>query len=74
MNNVSYHIAFAKTLAFIFTQYAIFKISYEELDRYIREGIEPEEKIKNKIDEMHKKNLFKLELMPCFEIRGEGDV
>ena len=48
--------------------------SYEELDRYIREGIEPEEKIKNKIDEMHKKNLFKLELMPCFEIRGEGDV
>ena len=26
MNNVSYHIAFAKTLAFIFTQYAIFKI------------------------------------------------
>lgn len=48
--------------------------SYEELDRYIREGIEPEEKIKNKIDEMHKKNLFKLELMPYFEMRGEGDV
>lgn len=42
--------------------------TYEELDRYIREGIEPEAKIKNKIDEMHKKNLFKLELMPCFEI------
>lgn len=46
--------------------------SYEELDRYIREGIEPEEKIKNKIDEMHKKNLFKLELMPCFEMRERG--
>lgn len=46
--------------------------SYEELDRYIREGIEPEEEIKNKIDEMHKKNLFKLELMPCFEMKGEG--
>ncbi|MGN0496426.1 MAG: NAD(+) synthase [Lachnospiraceae bacterium] len=42
--------------------------SYETLDRYIREEIEPEEEIKNKIDELHKKNQFKLELMPCFEI------
>lgn len=48
--------------------------SYEELDRYIREGIEPEEKIKNKIDEMHKKNLFKLELMPCFDMDDKEDV
>lgn len=45
--------------------------SYEELDRYIREGIEPKKKIKDKIDEMHRKNLFKLELMPCFEMKGE---
>ena len=43
--------------------------SYEELDRYIREGIEPKAEIKNKIDDMHKKNLFKLELMPCFEMK-----
>lgn len=43
--------------------------SYEVLDQYIRDGIEPEEKIKNIIDEMHRKNKFKLELMPYFENR-----
>ena len=48
--------------------------SYEELDRYIRDGIEPEKKIKNKIDEMHEKNLFKLELMPCFGMDDKEDV
>lgn len=41
--------------------------TYAELDKYIREGIKPSEERKKKIDEMHKKNLFKLELMPCFE-------
>lgn len=40
--------------------------TYAALDRYIREGIEPEEEIKNKIDTMHKNNLFKLKFMPCF--------
>jgi NAD+ synthase len=42
--------------------------TYETLDRYIREGICEDIAIKNKIDDMHKKNLFKLELMPCFEM------
>lgn len=42
--------------------------TYELLDKYIREGILPEPNIKEKIDSMHEKNLFKLELMPCFEI------
>ena len=41
--------------------------TYAELDRYIREGIEPEEKIKARIDKLHAQNLFKLQLMPCFE-------
>ena len=39
--------------------------SYEDLDRYIREGI-CEEGLKKRIDELHKRNLFKLELMPAF--------
>lgn len=42
--------------------------TYEMLDKYIREGVLPEPDIKEKIDSMHKKNLFKLELMPCFKI------
>lgn len=42
--------------------------SYAMLDVYIREGICEDEAIKEKIDRMHKNNLFKLELMPCFEI------
>lgn len=41
--------------------------TYETLDKYIREGIEPDAEIKNKIDTMHKNNLFKLEYMPCFK-------
>lgn len=45
----------------------------EELDRYIREGIQPEESVKNRIDEMHVKNLFKLEAMPCFEMGGQHE-
>ena len=40
--------------------------TYETLDRYIREGIEPEPEIKAKIDHLHKINLFKLQYMPCF--------
>jgi NAD+ synthase len=41
--------------------------TYAELDRYIRTGeIEDLDK-KARIDSMHKKNLFKLKLMPCFE-------
>ncbi len=41
--------------------------TYAALDRYIREGVMEDEETKAKIDNMHKKNLFKLELMPCFE-------
>jgi len=45
--------------------------TYETLDKYIREGIEPPEDIKTKIDTMHKNNLFKLKFMPCFSYDPE---
>ncbi len=41
--------------------------TYETLDKYIREGIEPDQKTKERIDTLHKNNLFKLEFMPCFK-------
>ena len=44
-----------------------FGFTYEVLNKYIRTGICEDEEIKNKIDSMHKKNLFKLELMPSFK-------
>lgn len=47
-----------------------FGFTYAVLDKYIREGVCEDEEIKNKIDEMHKKNLFKLQLMPVFEYEG----
>ncbi|WP_461255746.1 NAD(+) synthase [Treponema sp. R80B11-R83G3] len=40
--------------------------SYAVLDRYIREGVCEDAAIKEKIDRMHRLNLHKLELMPCF--------
>lgn len=43
-----------------------FGFSYSELDSYIRDGIEPSEEVKAKIDSMHEKNLFKLQPMPSF--------
>lgn len=42
--------------------------TYAMLDTYIREGICEDVAIKEKIDTLHKRNLFKLELMPCFEL------
>lgn len=42
--------------------------TYDMLDRYIREGVCEDEAIRQKIDQMHARNLFKLELMPCFEL------
>ena len=48
-----------------------FGFTYDVLDKYIRTGEIDDEIIKNKIDCMHEKNLFKLELMPCFEYTGE---
>ncbi|MBQ3691745.1 MAG: NAD(+) synthase [Clostridia bacterium] len=41
--------------------------TYAVLDEYIRNGNISDTDVKAKIDSMHKKNKFKLELMPCFE-------
>ena len=40
---------------------------YSELDRYIRTGEIDDRQKKERIDRMHERNLFKLQLMPCFE-------
>lgn len=40
--------------------------SYAVLDKYIRTGEIEDMEVKEKIDAMHKKNLFKLQLMPSF--------
>ena len=49
-----------------------FGFTYDLLDKYIRDGVEPENKqIKDKIDAMHVKNLFKLRYMDCFEYKPE---
>lgn len=44
--------------------------TYDTLDKYIREGILPDEKTKERIDTLHKNNLFKLQLMPAFKYEG----
>lgn len=44
--------------------------TYAVLDQYIRTGICPDEEVKSKIDTMHARNLFKLQLMPAFEYNG----
>jgi NAD+ synthase len=41
--------------------------TYDVLDRYIRTGEIEDEDVRAKIDSMHEKNLFKLQLMPSFE-------
>ena len=41
--------------------------TYAELDYYIRTGEIADQKKKERIDRMHKMNLFKLKLMPVFE-------
>ncbi len=40
--------------------------TYAELDKYIREGIEPEPEKKALIDRKHRQNLFKLKMQPAF--------
>lgn len=45
--------------------------TYAVLDRYIRTGICEDPQIREKIDRRHRQNLFKLELMPCFEYTPE---
>lgn len=46
--------------------------TYAVLDRYIRTGEIDDPQVKQRIDTLHERNLFKLELMPCFEPR-KGD-
>ena len=41
--------------------------TYETLDKYIRDGIEPDKVTKERIDTLHRNNLFKLSLMPSFK-------
>ena len=43
-----------------------FGFTYESLNKYIRTGVCEDEETKNKIDEMHQKNLFKLQPIPTF--------
>ena len=45
--------------------------TYAVLDRYIREGICEDEALREKIDQIHRRNLFKLELMPSFQLHDE---
>lgn len=44
--------------------------TYEVLNKYIRTGVCEDENIKKRIDRLHSMNLFKLQLMPCFEYEG----
>ena len=41
--------------------------SYQMLDRYIRTGQIEDKKIQKKIDDMHERNLFKLQLTPAYD-------
>lgn len=46
--------------------------TYAVLDKYIRTGVCEDEETKQRIDRMHKLNLFKLEYMPVFEYTPEN--
>jgi NAD+ synthase len=46
--------------------------SYSVLDKYIREGICEDKSVREKIDNLHKNNLHKLTLMPCYELKLPG--
>ena len=41
--------------------------TYAELDKYIRTGVIEDGETKQRIDNMHRKNIFKLQLMPTFK-------
>lgn len=45
--------------------------TYDVLDRYIRTGEIDDLEVKKKIDDLHQKNLFKLQPMAHFEYKGE---
>ncbi|MCQ2354558.1 MAG: NAD(+) synthase [Clostridia bacterium] len=47
--------------------------TYALLDAYIREGIEPDPETKERIDRLHRINLFKLRYMDCFEYDPETE-
>ena len=47
-----------------------FGFSYEVLDKYIRTGEIDDVEVKKKIDSLHKKNLFKLKMMPAYELKS----
>jgi NAD+ synthetase len=42
--------------------------TYDVLDKYIRTGEIKDQEVKKRIDTMHEKNLFKLQLMPSFQL------
>ena len=42
------------------------RIILEVLDKYIRTGEIEDKAVRDKIDSMHEKNLFKLQLMPAY--------
>ena len=44
--------------------------TYDTLDRYIRTGVIDDPEAKEKIDRLHKMNLFKLSMMPAYEHDG----
>jgi len=46
--------------------------SYDVLDKYLRTGICDNTDLKAKIDKLHKINLHKLQLMPCYEYKIQG--
>ena len=45
--------------------------TYQTLDNYIRRGIEPDPRVKDHIDRLHKLNAFKLKYMPVFDYKPE---
>ena len=48
--------------------------TYAELDRYIRTGVIDDEAKKERIDRLHRNNLFKLQLMPVFDPKIENAI
>ena len=46
--------------------------TYAALDKYIREGVCEDAAVKEKIDELHKRNLFKLKPIPSFPYSPEN--
>ena len=51
-----------------------FGFTYEALNKYIRTGVCEDEETKKKIDEMHERNLFKLQPIPSFPYKENNNV